>query len=172
MTFCKRFMLWTAVTVAVIMLIIGLCFGRLIEETLYLEIAKWVVMTLFLIGIFEVFAYTISQLVYDALVRPRLVFDSLDYTVTESNIHIAESYKVSKWCFGGWLERIREAHPETAVWSRTDGSLMREWAAHNLAYALGFKREMTKDCDLNTGQKWHVKLAYGVVGAIALWVIN
>ena len=63
-TFCKRFMIWTAVIVAVVMLIIGLCFGRVIEETLFGEIAKWVVMTLFISGIFEVFAYTLSQFFY------------------------------------------------------------------------------------------------------------
>lgn len=57
-------MIWTAVIVAVVMLIIGLCFGRVIEETLFGEIAKWVVMTLFVIGIFEVFAYTLSQFFY------------------------------------------------------------------------------------------------------------
>ena len=63
-TFCKRFMFWTAVIVALVMLIIGLCFGRVIEETLFLEIAKWVVMTLVIIGIFEAFAYTLSQFFY------------------------------------------------------------------------------------------------------------
>lgn len=60
-------MLWTAVIVAVVMLILGLCFGKVIEESLFAEIAKWVVMTLFLIGIFEVFAYTLSQFTYHLL---------------------------------------------------------------------------------------------------------
>ena len=63
-TFCKRFMLWTAVGVAVVMLICGLLFGKVIEENLFQEIAKWVVMTLFIIVIFEVFAYTLSQFFY------------------------------------------------------------------------------------------------------------
>ena len=63
-TFCKRFMLWTAVIVAVVMLICGLCFGKVIEENLFAEIAKWVVMTLFVIGIFEVFASVLSQFFY------------------------------------------------------------------------------------------------------------
>lgn len=63
-TFCKRFMLWTAIIVAVVMLILGLLFGKVIEENLFAEIAKWVVMTLFIIGIFEVFAYTLSQFFY------------------------------------------------------------------------------------------------------------
>lgn len=63
-TFCKRFMIWTAVIVAAVMLVIGLIFGKVIEENLFAEIAKWVVMTLFIIGIFEVFAYTLSQFFY------------------------------------------------------------------------------------------------------------
>lgn len=63
-TFCKRFMLWTAVAVAVVMLILGLCFGKVIEENLFQEIAKWVMMTGVIIVIVEVFAYTLSQFFY------------------------------------------------------------------------------------------------------------
>ena len=63
-TFCKRFMLWTAIVVAVIMLILGLCFGKVIEANIWEEIDKWIVMTLVIIGIFEVFAYTLSQFFY------------------------------------------------------------------------------------------------------------
>lgn len=63
-TFCKRFMLWTAIITAVVMLIIGLIWGRVIEDNLFQEIAKWVVMTAFIIGILEVFAYTLSQFFY------------------------------------------------------------------------------------------------------------
>lgn len=63
-TFCKRFMIWTAVIVAVVMLIIGLIFGKVIEENLFAEIAKWVAMTGVIIIIFEVFAYTLSQFFY------------------------------------------------------------------------------------------------------------
>ena len=67
----KKFAIWTAVVVAVVMLIIGLCFGKVIEETLFGEILKWVVMTAVIIGIFEVFAYTLGQLAYDIFVRPK-----------------------------------------------------------------------------------------------------
>lgn len=63
-TFCKRFMIWTAIAVAAVMLICGLCFGKVIEETLFLEVAKWVVMTAVIIGICEVMAYTLSQFIY------------------------------------------------------------------------------------------------------------
>ena len=70
-TFMKKFAIWTAVIVAVVMLILGLCFGKVIEETLFGEIMKWVVMTVVIIGIFEVFAYTLGQLAYDIFVRPK-----------------------------------------------------------------------------------------------------
>lgn len=63
-TFCKRFMLWTAIAVAVVMLILGLIFGKVIEANIWEEIGKWIVMTLFIIVIFEVFAYTLSQFFY------------------------------------------------------------------------------------------------------------
>ncbi len=63
-TFCKKFMLWTAIIVAVVMLILGLIFGKVIEANIWEEIGKWVVMTLVIIGILEVFAYTLSQFFY------------------------------------------------------------------------------------------------------------
>ena len=67
----KKFAIWTAVVVAVVMLVLGLCFGRVIEETLFGEVMKWVVMTAVIIGIFEVFAYTVGQIVYDIFIRPK-----------------------------------------------------------------------------------------------------
>ena len=63
-TFCKRFMLWTAIIAAVVMLILGLCFGKVIEANIWEDIGKWIVMTLVIIGILEVFAYTLSQFFY------------------------------------------------------------------------------------------------------------
>lgn len=59
-TFCKRYMLWTAIIVAAIILICGLCFGKVIEESLFAEIAKWIVVGLGIIAIFETFAYILS----------------------------------------------------------------------------------------------------------------
>jgi len=63
-TFCKRFMLWTAIITAVVMLVFGLCFGKVIEANIWEEIGKWVVMTGVIIVIMEVFAYTLSQFFY------------------------------------------------------------------------------------------------------------
>ena len=63
-TFCKKFMIWTAVIVAIGMLIFGLLFGKVIEENLFLEIAKWVFMYFPICVIFETLAYTVSQFIY------------------------------------------------------------------------------------------------------------
>ena len=63
-TFCKRFAIWTAVVIAIVMLVCGICFGKVIEESLFAEVSKWVVMTAVIIGICEVFAYTLSQFFY------------------------------------------------------------------------------------------------------------
>ncbi len=74
-TFCKRFMIWTAVVVAVAMLIIGLLFGKVVEESLFAEIAKWVVMYFPICAIFETFAYILAPLAwhikYDDKVDPK-----------------------------------------------------------------------------------------------------
>lgn len=67
--FCLRFALWTAIIVAVVMLILGLCFGKVIEGSLFGEIAKWVAMYFPICAIFETFAYVLSQwfwhMIYD-----------------------------------------------------------------------------------------------------------
>lgn len=61
-TFCKRVALWTAAIAAVIMLIIGLAFGKQIETTLFGEVSKWIVMGLVVIGILEGFVYFLAPL--------------------------------------------------------------------------------------------------------------
>ena len=53
--FCKRFAIWTAIVVATVIAVLGLCFGKVVEATLAEEIGKWIVMGIFIIGAFEVF---------------------------------------------------------------------------------------------------------------------
>ena len=50
--------------VAAVIAVLGLCFGRVVEATLAEEIGKWVVMGIFIIGIFEVFAYVLAPFFY------------------------------------------------------------------------------------------------------------
>jgi len=64
LVFCKRFMLWTAIIVAIAIAVIGLCFGKVVEATLAEEIGKWILMGIFIIGIFEVFAYILAPFFY------------------------------------------------------------------------------------------------------------
>ena len=62
--FCKRFAIWTAIIVAVVIATLGLFFGKVVEATLAEENGKWVLMGIFIIGIFEVFAYVLAPRVY------------------------------------------------------------------------------------------------------------
>ena len=70
-TFTKKVALWVAVIAAALMLVIGLCFGKVIEGSLFAEIAKWVVMTLLVIGILEAFAYFLAPLYYHFVIEKR-----------------------------------------------------------------------------------------------------
>lgn len=62
--FVKRVALWTAIIAAVIMLIIGLCFGKVIEGNLFGEIAKWVLIGLGVTVILEVFVYVLAPIIW------------------------------------------------------------------------------------------------------------
>lgn len=61
-TYCKRFMLWTAVVVAVLVALIGLIFGKVVEGSLTEEIFKWIVVGIGIVAIFECFAYILAPL--------------------------------------------------------------------------------------------------------------
>ena len=56
--FIKKLAIWVAIVGAVIALIIGLCFGKQIETTLFGEISKWIVMRAAVIGILESFIFS------------------------------------------------------------------------------------------------------------------
>lgn len=60
--YCKHFMFWTAIVVAIALAVIGIFFGKVIEDTLTDEIIKWVVMGIGIIAVFEVFAYILAPL--------------------------------------------------------------------------------------------------------------
>ena len=91
------------------------------------------------------------------------------YTVTQYNVHIPDSFEVSKHSFADVLGRIRQSHPDCEVWRRSRWSLKAEWAVHNALYGLGIARERTKDVDLNHPLPWYVEGAYIVFGTI-VWV--
>ena len=54
-TFIKKLAIWTTVITAVIIAVIGLCFGKVIEGSLTAEVTKWIVVGAAVIGIIEGF---------------------------------------------------------------------------------------------------------------------
>ena len=63
-TFVIRVAIWVAIVAAVIVAAIGLCFGKVIEGSLFAEVAKWALMGLVVIGILEGFVYFLGPLVW------------------------------------------------------------------------------------------------------------
>lgn len=57
-TFIKRVAIVTAAISAVIIAIIGLCFGKVIEGSLTAEVTKWIVVGAVVIGILEGFIFS------------------------------------------------------------------------------------------------------------------
>lgn len=55
--FMKKLMIWVAIILSVVALFVGVCFGKVIEGTLFAEIMKWIVMSAVVIGIIEGFIY-------------------------------------------------------------------------------------------------------------------
>lgn len=98
-------------------------------------------------------------------------------TYSHNNIHLADSYKVSKRAFDYYLDfikfDIKDKKADCIVMEhRTYRSMEREWACHNLLYALHIARHRTKDCDLNYPQKWWEKVGYFLFGGIAKLLIK
>ena len=94
------------------------------------------------------------------------------YAISNDNVHIVDSYTISKADFDAVLKLLRARHQNCQVWLRTNKSLRREWATHNLCYAWNIKRAQTADVDLNTPQTFWEKVGYGIVGWFALMIID
>ena len=95
------------------------------------------------------------------------------FIVTDNNIHISNSYEYSKNSFGAVFSMLRRKYPKNMVLlNRSDKSMAREWATHNLFYDLNLFRFRTADVDLNYPQRWWEKLGYFIIGTFALWVIK
>lgn len=75
----------------------------------------------------------------------------MEYTLTRNNLHIVDSYRIRKLRMGKVLREIKaSAHPgQTIVFRRSFFSLKLEWICHNFLYGIGYKRDRTKDTDLD-----------------------
>lgn len=96
----------------------------------------------------------------------------MKYKILGNRVKLFDSCDIPKAKFSRELDKIRNLHPTCRLWKRSDKNIIREWGAHNLAYALGINRAKTKDADLDYEPKWYHNLAYWVVGNIALLVIK
>ena len=88
------------------------------------------------------------------------------YTVSDNNIHIEDSYTVSKKEFVPFFDELRPQYPGNQVLARSNYSLTMEWSTHNFLYNLHILRSHTKDVDLNAPQKWYVTALYCTFGPI------
>lgn len=93
----------------------------------------------------------------------------MGYKITDNNIKIIDSYKVPKCQFNDILAHLRSTYPELSVWHRSFASLKLEWACHNAAYSLGYKRNRTADTDLNYPQSWYERTTYFIMGCL-VWL--
>ena len=92
----------------------------------------------------------------------------IKYNITEYNIHIENSYILTK------EDRIRQylinlrdniecCELDCIVFHRrTIKSLIKEWIAHNVLYKLHIVRSHTKSVDLNV-ERWYRILCYNII---------
>lgn len=83
-----------------------------------------------------------------------------------ANIHIPDSYKVSKHSFKAVLATYVDIEATEVKAHRSLYSLKCEWAVHNALHSLGLWKERTKDVDLNYPCKW--AWAYVIIGTIVM----
>lgn len=81
-----------------------------------------------------------------------------------ANIHIEDSYRVSKNSFKAVLATYNNESANIVKSNRSTYSLCMEWAVHNCLYSLGLWKERTKDVDLNYPNKW--SWLYCVLGTL------
>lgn len=92
------------------------------------------------------------------------------YTVSQNNIHIIASWRISKKEFDAKLDNIAALYPDCEVLIRRKRwHLKFEWATHNALYDLGIARERTADIDLNYPLKWYAKIGYAIAGFF-VWI--
>ena len=78
--FMKKSMLWIAIVYAAILAAIGLCFGHVIEGSLFKEVTKWIVVGLGVLGIIEGLYYVaVGPVIWHFMVKKG------DEKITKSN---------------------------------------------------------------------------------------
>lgn len=87
-----------------------------------------------------------------------------------ASIHIEGSSRMSRADFLAALpaKPFHTIEAALVMTCRSTRSLLREWAAHKLLYQLHILRSHTESVDLDYPQRLSVRIAYRIVGGIAL----
>ena len=93
----------------------------------------------------------------------------MQYTITDYDLHIYDSYKVKKRDFCPKLHMIKEVEPNYLVWNRGIPQMCLEWAVHNACWWLHIKRSSTADVDLDYPQSF-LERAFYAVGGVIVWL--
>ena len=94
------------------------------------------------------------------------------YSLTTSNLHIEDSYKIPGRDFREVLNDISHANPNAFLFkARCICGMCLEWSTHNFLYKIGFQRERTQDVDLDYPQKWYYKIGYAIIGTLVYPII-
>lgn len=94
------------------------------------------------------------------------------YSLTTTNLHIEDSYKISGRDFREVLCDINRENPNAFLFKvRCICGMCLEWATHNFLYKIGYQRERTQDADLDYPQKWYYKIGYSVIGVLVYPIV-
>ena len=93
----------------------------------------------------------------------KLVYEGIEVTITEGNIHVHNSYLVTdddkkRDLIHDLLENVAGLKEH-----RTEKSMLNEWKAHNIFYQHGWFKDHTADVDFEFKQKWYYKIGYWLV---------
>lgn len=94
--------------------------------------------------------------------------NNLTFELTENNIRILQSFNIHKIEMYKFIKVFKNKYPKHNVSQISTFLLICEWSTHNLLYKLNIYRNRTKDVDLNTDNKWYIKLAY-ILLSIFYW---
>jgi len=92
-----------------------------------------------------------------------------NYTISDADLCIYDSYKIKKKDFKPTLVAIQEREPNYAVWKRGKNQMCLEWATHNALWHLHILRDRTGTVDLDYPQSFLERAAYAIVGCL-VWI--
>ena len=92
----------------------------------------------------------------------------MEIKIRKNTVQVTDSFEVSKKDFDGVIDQLLCID----ILKRSRKSLKYEWAAHNLLYNLGYRREKTGSVDFDFVQTKKDRIRFGILGWIALFFIK